>query len=439
LLQRIANAWLGTIATNGLILACNVGTGILLARLLLPEGRGLLAAIMFWPGLLCSVGLLSIDQAVAHRVAKAPYDHGRTAATAMYLALVLCCLTGVVVAVCLPYLLGAERRAWWLTTQLYALTFIPVTYLGATARAIDYGELRLIRYNSWRVIAPAVYLSGLTLMALTDLVSVPFALWSSWLGVAAMGVIPMACRAAAFAHRPSCAEARSLLGLASAFHSTNLASLFASQIDRLLMVLIFDDAAIGFYVVAVTWGATSITAVYGSFCTVLFPYLAAEPDPGRQCALLARGLRYACLVLVGTIAALAFLTGWLLPALFGAEFHRSVPIAYALLAAYLPLSFRHIIVYGLRGLGRAHPGTIAEVITIVIFIACVWPLTGALSLMGVPAALVLANSISLLYLVHYLQRQLDLRPGDWWGLTPATFSEVVLLAIRYFGRSRPPR
>jgi O-antigen/teichoic acid export membrane protein len=162
------------------------------------------------------------------------------------------------------------------------------------------------------------------------------------------------------------------------------------------VVLIFDDAQIGLYVVAVTWAATSITAVYGSFCTVLFPYLAAEPDPERQRTLLARGLRYACLVLVGAIAALASLTGWLLPALFGGEFNRSVPIAYAFLAAYFPLSLRHIMVYGLRGLGKAHPGTVAEVITILISIAVGWPLAQSMGLIGVPAAPAVANLISLL-------------------------------------------
>ena len=86
--------------------------------------------------------------------------------------------------------------------------------------------------------------------------------------------------------------------------------------------------------VAVTWAATSLTAVYGSFCNVLFPYLSAEADPERQRRLLATGLRYACPVLVGAVAALACVTPWLLPALFGAEFQASIPIAYALMAAY---------------------------------------------------------------------------------------------------------
>jgi hypothetical protein len=71
-------------------------------------------------------------------------------------------------------------------------------------------------------------------MGLMGTVSVSFALWSSWLGVAIRGMTPMACRIAAFAHWPSCAEARRLFRLAAAFLSTNLASVLASQVDRLL-------------------------------------------------------------------------------------------------------------------------------------------------------------------------------------------------------------
>ena len=169
MLERITNAWLGTIATNALILAFNVGTGVLLARLLLPEGRGLLATIMFWPGLISSVGLMSLDHAVAHRVARAPTESRRTGATATCLALALCCLVAPALALTLPYLLGDERREWWLTAQIYALAFIPVTYLGSIVRALDYGELRLIRYNSWRIIPPFVYLAGLSLMGVDGL------------------------------------------------------------------------------------------------------------------------------------------------------------------------------------------------------------------------------------------------------------------------------
>jgi O-antigen/teichoic acid export membrane protein len=438
-LERITNAWLGTIATNALILACNVCTGVLLARLLLPEGRGLLATIMFWPGLISSVGLMSLDQAVAHRVARASTESRRTGATATCLALALCCLVAPALVVALPYLLGEDRREWWLTAQIYALAFIPVTYLGSIVRALDYGELRLIRYNSWRIIPPFVYLAGLSLMGVMDSASVRFALWSSWLGVVAMALIPMAYRVSALAHRPSRAEVRPLIRLALPFHGTNLALLFGSHIDRLLLVLMFEDSEIGLYLIAVTWAATSLSAVYGSFCNVLFPYLSAEADPERQRLLLAAGLRYACPVLVGAVAALACVTSWLLPALFGADFQHSIPIAYALMAAYLPLSFRRIIVYGLRGLGKAHPGTVAEVVTIVIFMVSAWPSTRALGLIGVPAALVLANLLSLLYLVGYLQRQLGLRPADWWGLTPATLNELVLVAARYVGRWRIAR
>ena len=39
--------------TTAYIQALNIVTGLLAARLLLPEGRGELAALMLWPGLVC--------------------------------------------------------------------------------------------------------------------------------------------------------------------------------------------------------------------------------------------------------------------------------------------------------------------------------------------------------------------------------------------------
>ncbi len=42
-------------AATGAIQVVNIATGLLAARLLLPEGRGELAAIMLWPGILAEI------------------------------------------------------------------------------------------------------------------------------------------------------------------------------------------------------------------------------------------------------------------------------------------------------------------------------------------------------------------------------------------------
>src|SRR5207245_11440479 len=61
-------AMLGTFATEGFLVLVGILTGSLVARLLLPEGRGALAAVLFWPQLLAGIGFLSIGVAVTYRI-----------------------------------------------------------------------------------------------------------------------------------------------------------------------------------------------------------------------------------------------------------------------------------------------------------------------------------------------------------------------------------
>src|SRR2546427_4815425 len=61
-------AMLGAFATEGALLLVGLLTGPLAARLLLPEGRGALAAVLFWPQLLAGIGLLSLHEAVTYCV-----------------------------------------------------------------------------------------------------------------------------------------------------------------------------------------------------------------------------------------------------------------------------------------------------------------------------------------------------------------------------------
>jgi O-antigen/teichoic acid export membrane protein len=86
-LGKLSGAWLGTLATNAAILLCGLATGVLSARLLAPEGRGVLAAVLFWPHLITSLASFSLPAAVISRRARPEVDRARTAATAAWLAL----------------------------------------------------------------------------------------------------------------------------------------------------------------------------------------------------------------------------------------------------------------------------------------------------------------------------------------------------------------
>ena len=198
-----------------------------------------------------------------------------------------------------------------------------------------------------------------------------------------------------------------------------------------MLTSFWPDAAIGLYAVALTVASTGLAAITISFRTVLFPHLSTDTDLRTRHALFARGLRYACLLLIVGTAALGSVTPWLVPTLFGRDFAAAVPTTLALLIAQSLLAVRNIIAQGLRGLRMTRPGAISEVISIAVFLACIWPLTSLANLPGIGLALVISNLVSLAYLARFLSRRLDLPVREWWGFNISTSLEVMQLVHRY--------
>src|SRR2546425_11888108 len=80
-------AMVGTFATEGFIVLLGILTGSLVARLLLPEGRGALAAVLFWPQLLAGIGFLSLGEAVTYRIGTLPERESLIRASSFWPAL----------------------------------------------------------------------------------------------------------------------------------------------------------------------------------------------------------------------------------------------------------------------------------------------------------------------------------------------------------------
>jgi len=68
MIKSQSSPWVFTFLTNALILAFGTFTGILTARLLHPEGRGALAAVLFWPEILAGVGICGLNEALVYRM-----------------------------------------------------------------------------------------------------------------------------------------------------------------------------------------------------------------------------------------------------------------------------------------------------------------------------------------------------------------------------------
>src|SRR5690606_40434915 len=84
---------------------CGFATGVLAARLLLPEGRGELAAVLLWCGLIASISAISLDQALVYRMARQRGRERRLTVLALLLSQPLALLAIVAGVLMLPELL----------------------------------------------------------------------------------------------------------------------------------------------------------------------------------------------------------------------------------------------------------------------------------------------------------------------------------------------
>jgi len=95
-------------ATTAYIQALNILTGLLAARLLLPEGRGELAALMLWPGLVCELGGLALSDALLYRLASGAATPRRLFAAMVWLAAGLTIVLVPIGVALLPHVMATQ-------------------------------------------------------------------------------------------------------------------------------------------------------------------------------------------------------------------------------------------------------------------------------------------------------------------------------------------
>jgi enterobacterial common antigen flippase len=419
----VERTWFSAFVVNAATLGCGVLTGIVAARMLAPEGRGALAAVLFWPQLLLTIGLCSLQEAVTYRVSQDAEKRDSLYSTALGVALGLAAVTCAVGYPLLPYLLKHENLAWLPTIRIYLLLYVPIGFISISLLGIELGKLQFRRFNLYQLVNPLTYLSVLLVLWGTHAVTIANVIWASLAGTVSVTLLLLFhLRKAAF-RRPVLSEALRILRTAWSFHTTALLVLVTTQIDRFVAITLLDNRSVGLYVAALAIASAGIGILSTSFHTLMFPSIARR-EKEAQCDYLAKGLRYAMFLIVACSLLLAASIPLVLPLLFGGDFRAAIVPGVLLVMAYVPLALRQIIIRTLRGIGDSKAGTVAEGISIAVFLALAWPLTVRWHLNGLSVALLVGNCAALSYLTWYLSERLAIPPKRWWGLDAQTLIEA---------------
>jgi len=383
-----------TIGSRFAIIGLNAVTGILTARLLAPEGRGELAAIGIWPGLVAALTTLGLPTALIYHGRREPLRLGPLTASALALS-AMASLVGTAIAWALvplwlqhhpPGIIVATRLCLY-STVLSSMTFV------ARAACEARGDFRSSNFT--QMAAPAVTIVGLVGFAVTGYLT---PITAALAYVASTVPVLIWLLAALRAHHPLTlvkvgANWRQLLQYGARSYGMDLFGALSLYLDQALVVGLLPPAAMGIYAVALSL-ARIISAVHFGTATLMMPAVVGYPTDLLTAAI-ARSARMA--TVVGILIGLAIVAAG--PALVGLVYGR----AYGAVGSLLPIlvvdtiigGATWVLMQGVLAAGRPGIVTTTQFASLAFSVPLFLVLVPAFGLRGAAMAMVTVSSVRL--------------------------------------------
>ena len=395
--------------------------GILSARLLLPQGKGELTAIMLWPSLLAALGSLGIVDAMTYFSANNTNDLPKTLTSGMVLTLTLSAgLVGTGYLI-LPIVLSGNSATVVNTARMY-LAYIPINLVALSLIALILGRMKLLEYNVMRVLVHVCFVAGMLVLYAFDQVSVRgFAGASLVANLSALIIaIGLVLSHGWLKWQPDIRTMKKLLGYGLKVHLGSVASFLNLRLDQMVMSIFLQPITLGLYVVAVTVSAAAMLGA-NTIAIVAFPHVASLCSLQDKWQAIGRFMRLGLLLSLVTAMALLWLTPWILRFFFGVAYLPATWPARILLLASIPLTCNVLFAAGFKALGYPLVASKAELISLVVTGASLCILLPRYQAVGAAWASLLAYLTSCIFMLYSPQRQLGIsltnlfRPtaNDW--------------------------
>jgi O-antigen/teichoic acid export membrane protein len=358
----------------------------------LPEGRGQLAEIMLWAGLLAEFGSLGLYDALLYRAAT-----GAAAPRALFAAITtlswgLSLLLIVIAWLVLPFAFARESAELLATARVYTALYLPVYFGALLLGGLFQGQLDMVTWNVVRCVVPLGYLAGILVAG--------FATGWSVAGFAAANVVAhvlavslgvaLVVRAGWFSLAPALDVMRSLVGYGARVYVGDVLQALRLRLDQATVALFLTHTDLGFYVVALTI-ANAPQIVSNTIAYVAFPKVSGAGSEEARRQVFGRYLRLALVGAVAVALGLMVVVPWVLPLLFGAAFAPSVVVCEVLLLGLVPYALKLMYMQALKAWGHPLLVSRAEIAGLAVAAAALFLLVPGWGLLGAAAALVIAQ------------------------------------------------
>lgn len=411
----------GSFVSTGLIQCLNVISGILLARYLLPEGRGELAVVMLWPVMICGFGILGVHEAIAYAVAKKTDHPGAVVSTAALLGLVQSIPLILIGMVVIEFAMAGYRAEVREAARLY-LVFIPLNFLVLYLLALFQGSLRFEKYNLINISIHLAFTVLVVLLCWLENASV----WSFALASLLANMLPISL-AIYFAvqvgwrvTKPRKEIAKDLIRYGLRVHLGKSISLIGGRLDQILISILLAATDLGLFVVGLTLSRLS-TILPRTLGVLAFTKIATAKTLTERREVFGRYLRATILTLFPVVILVFVGAPWLLELFFGAEYGEALILVRVLTVAMVAIGMRFILVAAIKGFGRPLLLARCESLGLVLSVITLAVLLPAFGIIGAAFSAVIARSGAAIYMGYLIQKHIGInfinslvfRKNDW--------------------------
>jgi len=399
-------------ATNALLTLGGLVSGIVVARMLGPEGRGALAMILLWPGIIGHLGALGADVELGRRAAR-----DRTMLSQnVFVAAILACMYGTVliipVVVMLPIVFSGEKHQFVEIGRL-AMLAVPAIVLNSNLGAIALGTRQVWIFNVGRTTLTAVYIVFVLLswaIAGASLTGVVVAyLLSIWCGTPVTFLLLTRMKGSG---KPVSND--DLLDVARAgvaFAPGIVISAITNNLSILLLTALGDARSLGLYVVALTF-ANAQQIVSQALAKTAFASMVYVVNESETRAVVALQLRQS-IAAISVLAVVVVLVGrWVLPWIFGAQFSSASALLIYLAPGVAFFALGQVIEEMLKAKGIAAPSVFARIISGVCISTCAMLLIPRAGGVGMAMSFLIGGLVECLVFFNSLRVRLKLSAVD---------------------------
>ncbi|MHB1218025.1 MAG: oligosaccharide flippase family protein [Alphaproteobacteria bacterium] len=396
----------------GINVLLNLATGVTAARLLGPDGRGELAAIVLWPQLISAIGVALVTDAVIHASAGKSPPYQRIFASAMACGLLLTVPLVIVGLAVESFVYGHYRPEVAVLGRLY-LAFVPLTMLATFSAAIFQGSQNFVVWNALGVSVNVGYLSFILLFLAVGGTSVgAFAAASLLANAATLALaIFLLIRRGWAGLKPDPALMKKFLIYGAPIAAANLLLVLGERLDQAVVSQFRGERELGLYVVALGT-AGPILGLGAMLGALVLPKVASRESPESRAIVLGRYLRLSIAIAGLATIALIVLAPLLVRILFGAAFLPAASLMQIVILAAVPYVVRRLLGQAFKAHDKTRLVARIELAAVAVGAVSLFALVPWLGVAGAAWAFVAVNLFGTVYSLILARKILGLSAYD---------------------------